>query len=284
MQTRGECIEMNIAELRNSKLLVATPMYGGMCTGDYAEAMIGLMSIAARSQLRIAYHFLYNESLITRARAQAAHAFLESDCTHLVFIDADIRFDPRIVLTLLALQTDETPYDVIGAPCPKKKIAWEKVARAVRQGVADPDPNVLAQYAADLCFWPIAEFPLNRPAEVEAIGFGLTMIRRQTLERFQAAHPERACRMHDRRDHGSDERMCTAFFETGISPSDGRYLSEDYNFCREVRELGMRVWVCPWMSVGHRGSFDFKGSVEALASIGAPIGFDPGWAGNQLQQ
>ena len=37
-----------------------------------------------------------------------------SECTHLMFIDADIGFNPQDVLALLALQTDESDYDIIG--------------------------------------------------------------------------------------------------------------------------------------------------------------------------
>jgi len=51
--------------------------------------------------------------------------FLRSGFTHLLFIDADIHFDPRDVIALLALDKD-----VIGAPYPKKSIKWASAQQA----------------------------------------------------------------------------------------------------------------------------------------------------------
>jgi hypothetical protein len=48
-----------------------------------------------------------------------------------------------------------------------------------------------------------------------------------------------------------------------------RYLSEDYMFCQWVRNMGLKVWLCPWMQLNHTGSYTFGGSLAALASVGA---------------
>jgi hypothetical protein len=68
--------------------------------------------------MQVQFSFLFNESLITRGRNYLAHEFLESDATHLMFIDADIDFDPKDVIALLAMNKP-----VIGGPYPKKCIA-----------------------------------------------------------------------------------------------------------------------------------------------------------------
>ena len=70
------------------KCFIATPMYGGMCTGFYTQSLLKLqMGLQARG-IPTAMSFMFNESLITRARNSLVHQFLKTDCTHLLFIEA----------------------------------------------------------------------------------------------------------------------------------------------------------------------------------------------------
>ena len=60
-----------------------------------------------------------------------------------------------------------------------------------------------------------------------------------------------------------------AFFDCIIDPVSKRYLSEDYMFCYNVKKIGMKVWLCPWMKLKHVGSYIFGGSLADLAQAGA---------------
>ena len=133
------------------------------------------------------YFYLFNESLIPRARNYLCDEFLRSEYTHLMFIDADIHFDPRDVLTLAALDKD-----IIGGPYPKKCIAWEKVRNAVDMGLADKDPQILEEYTGDYVFNPVEntkKINVNDPVEVLEIGTGFMMIKRQVFDDFREAFP-----------------------------------------------------------------------------------------------
>lgn len=270
-------MEINLSweEMRKRKLFIATPMYGGMCTGHYMKSMLELISYCTANQMHCKTSFLFNESLITRARNYLTDEFLRSDCTHLMFIDSDIGFETNDVMTLLALQSDDSPYDVISAPYPKKVISWEKVKCAVDKGVADEDPNVLANYVGDFVFNPIQkegsyEVRLDEPVEISEAGTGFMMIRRETLEKYNKAYPEQLYIPDSYRDETFDgSREITAFFDCIIDPKTRRYLSEDYMFCHKVREMGQTVWMCPWMHLIHHGTYAFSGSLPYLASIGA---------------
>ena len=57
-----------------------------------------------------------------------------------------------------------------------------------------------------------------------------------------------------------------AFAGEGSNGSD-RYLSEDYMFCQFTRKLGIKTWFCPWMQLGHVGSYVFNGTMGALANL-----------------
>ncbi len=115
-------IQISPEELRKNKVFLATPMYGGACAGIYCRAVCDLTAMFTQMQIPLVHYYLFNESLITRARAYASDEFMRSDCTHMLFIDSDIGFKPQDVLAMLALQTPESPYDVLGAPYPKKSL------------------------------------------------------------------------------------------------------------------------------------------------------------------
>ena len=61
-------IKINLEEIRKRKLFVATPMYGGMNHGLYAKACLDLQALCMQYGIQVKFSFLFNESLITRAR------------------------------------------------------------------------------------------------------------------------------------------------------------------------------------------------------------------------
>ncbi len=266
-------INISIEKLRERKLFLATPMYGGQCAGLYTRSIADLTGMCVKYGIELKHYFLFNESLITRARNYCCDEFIRSDCTHMLFIDSDIGFNANDIITLLALQSDDSPYDVIGAPYPKKCISWEKVKQAVDKGVADENPNVLDQFVGDYVFNPTGDkthIPINEPAEVLEIGTGFMMIRRNTFDIYNKAYPEQLYKPdHIRTEHFDGSREIMAYFDCIIDPVSKRYLSEDYMFCQHIRNAGAKIWLCPWIQTQHVGMMVFGGSLAALASIGA---------------
>lgn len=273
-------INVPISDLQKKKLFLATPMYGGACAGVYARSIADLSAVCAKYDIPLQIYYLFNESLITRARNYCADEFLRSDATHLMFIDSDIGFNPQDVLGLLALQTDESDYDVISGPYPKKCISWEKIKMAVDKGFADEDPNMLERFVGDYVFNPksgAAEIPIGQPVEVMETGTGFMMIRRKTFDVYKEAFPHLSYKPDHVRTAAFDgSREIHAYFDCIIDPVSRRYLSEDYMFCYNTEKAGMKVWLCPWMSMQHVGSYNFGGSLADLAAIGAPATADAG--------
>lgn len=255
-------------------------MYGGQCTGSFTKAMIDLGTMCAAYQIPFNVYFLFNESLITRARNYCTANFMNSDYTHLMFIDSDIGFSPQDVLYLMAVSSQaDSPYDIIGGPYPKKTIAWEKIKLAVDKGMADENPQNLENFVGDYVFNPKAgteRIALGEPCEVLEIGTGFMMIRRQSLEKFRDAYPQywyRPDHIRTKEFDGSSKIM--QYFQAEIDLKSERYLSEDYWFTQKCQEIGLKTWLCPWMSMTHMGSMMFGGSLAALASIGAAATADP---------
>jgi hypothetical protein len=273
-------ININIEQLRERGLFLATPMYGGQCAGMFTRSVADLSAFCAKHQIPLQMYFLFNESLITRARNYCVDEFMRGEMQHLMFIDSDIGFSPQDVIALMALQIQHEEYDIIGGPYPKKTIAWEKIKAAVDKGVADEDASVLDKFVGDFVFNPksgAGSIKIDEPVEVLEIGTGFMMVTRNAFEKFNEAYPDLSYRPdHVRTEAFDGSREITQFFQAEIDPKSKRYLSEDYWFCQKAQEIGLRTWFCPWMKLQHVGTYIFGGSLADLASIGAAATADPG--------
>jgi len=266
-------VSVSIEELRTRKIFVATPMYGGICGGQYCKSTADLSAMAAQYGMDVRFFYLFNESLITRARNYLVDEFLRSDCTHLMFIDSDIGFDPNDVIALSVIADPNSDKDIVCGPYPKKCIAWEKIVRAVDKGFADKDPNNLEKYVGDYVFNPkegTGSIALDEPVEVLEGGTGFMIIQRKALEKFAAAYPQYGYLPdHVRTEHFDGTREILQYFQAEIDPKSKRYLSEDYWFCQKMWDIDVKTWLCPWMKLQHTGSYVFGGSLIDLAQIGA---------------
>jgi hypothetical protein len=219
-------IKIKIDELKQAKLFVATPMYGGQCFGQYTRAIADLSSLCTKHEIHLSYYFLFNESLVTRARNYCADEFMRSDCTHMLFIDSDIGFDANDIFAMLGLSLQNDDYDILCAPYPKKTISWEKIKRAVDIGVADEDPNQLERYVGDYAFNPVGgtnQIKISEPAEVAEGGTGFMLIKRKVFERMNEEYPNLLYKPDHVRTAAFDgSREIMAYFDAII---DDKYMN-----------------------------------------------------------
>jgi hypothetical protein len=264
-------IKIEIEKLRKKKLFIATPMYGGQCSGLYTKSTNDLAMSCAKYGIDVKFYYLFNESLITRARNYCVDEFLRSDYTHLMFIDSDIGFHYKDVYTLMHLCESTDEYGVITGAYPKKTIAWEKIRTAVEMGFADPNPFQLENFVGDYVFNPdenSTSFRIDEPVKIREGGTGFMMIHRDVFDKYAKAYPELSyIPDHVRTEHFDGSREITAFFDCVIDPKSKRYLSEDYMFSQYARAIGINVWLCPWIQLKHVGSYTFGGSLSAMAAI-----------------
>src|SRR5271168_1520339 len=106
-------------------LVLATPCFGGQISVLYAASLLKLQKLVrSYSDFNLKILFKDGDALITRARASLVAQFLDDpSATHLLFIDADIGFEPQQVLRLL-----EFGADVTAAVYPVKQINWDQMA------------------------------------------------------------------------------------------------------------------------------------------------------------
>ena len=280
-------LEISVEELRKRKLFVATPMYGGQCLGMYMKSCLDLQGLCGQYGVEVRFSFIFNESLITRARNYLCDEFIRSGFTHMLFLDADIHFDPRDVIAMLAMDKD-----VIGAPYPKKSIKWGSVIEAVKRK-PDITPGELEKVTGDYVFNAVAgtgQFSIGEPLEVMELGTGYMMIKKEVFPMWAAQYPDQ----HYKPDHVGQAnfdgtRYIHAYFDcvvdrkrhitivadlndmkkddvAEVGGSD-RYLSEDYMFCQWWRNMGGKIFLCPWMKTFHVGTYAFQGDMPAVAAL-----------------
>ncbi|QDH36087.1 glycosyltransferase family 2 protein [Porphyrobacter sp. YT40] len=254
------------------RLLVATPLYDG-AQSDYLRAVVGLTSAAQQAGVACTFAWLSNNAAIDRARNALAAAFLQSDATHLIFIDGDIGFVPDELLDLVARIEADPALAVVGAPCPKRMVNWPLVAAAAARGLAGGNPVMLERFSGVFAFDPLdpsGQHRLDQPIEVRRVGTGLMVVRRDVIEALANRHPElRYTPDALDRESGLQAEHITALFQPMIDPDSGHLLSDDFAFCHRVRDAGFRIWIAPWMRTTHTGPARFAGTLADLAQLSA---------------
>jgi hypothetical protein len=244
------------------QLFVATPMYGGMCNGQYTLSLLQMVTTFTQARVPFQFAYMMNESLITRARNSLAHDFLAGDCTHLMFIDADIGFNSADILHMINANRD-----IICGIYPKKEIDWVQVTNAVKAGVPPQELNkhtgaFVVNLVGDAAK---AEGKSDEPMQIANGGTGFMLIQRKVFETLIGKVPTYNNDMFLAVDTERKPRVIHEFFATSIDKDSGnRLLSEDYHFCKIAREAGFTVWAAPWANLVHCGAYNFNGQLPRV--------------------
>lgn len=261
---------MTDAAPANCRLMVATPIYDG-AQGPYVRAALGLAMAAPARGVPVRFEFILHEAQIHRARSLLADLFVQSDCTHLLFVDADIDFAAADIFAMIAAMAGRPECAILGAAVPRRAVNWPQVARAAERGLGKDNAADLARYAGDfaLSFLNADErFALSDLVELSQLGTGLMLIRRDVVETLCARHPELVFRTDARDRQGTGVREAVhSLFLPEIDRGSGLMLSEDYAFCRRARDAGFRIWLAPWVRTTHSGPATFRGSLADLAPL-----------------
>lgn len=243
---------------KKPKIFVATPMYGGMCAGFYTQAIIQLLTTCQANGVDVEYSFMFNESLITRARNSLTHTFMQTDCSHLMFIDADIKFRAADVIHMIRAEKD-----ILCGIYPKKEINWYSVKAAMDRGVPfDQLKSHTGSFVVNLVNY-VGEVtvPIHEPVEIFNGGTGFMLIKREVFDKLGESVPSYSNDVVDLGGKMKQSEPIKEFFTTSIEPGTNRLLSEDYHFCRIWRESGGQVHAAPWCHLSHIGTYAFEGQL-----------------------
>jgi hypothetical protein len=227
------------------KLFVATPAFGHMVTTNYMNSMMRFVSTThPRLAVSTALHLQSGMALVTQARNNCVASFLKSDCSHFLFIDSDIGFEPEAIYRLLEKDVPLclTPYAVKG-------------------------------YGENHSLQFIVHFPDRDDVKIDKDGFveitagptGFMLIKREVFEELAKKYPEKATvnkQLVGNKVEVMKEGWYT-FFETAQDPEHG-YLGEDIAFCRLWVAMGGKIYADATTALTHFGSHSYTGSLSLM--------------------
>ena len=213
-------------------VFLATPTYtGSVSAGGYLPALAYSMPLLREAGIAVDLHTLSYDCHVDDARNAIVREFLQTQCTDLVFIDADVGWVPKDLLRLI--QADA---DVVGGVYPKKGNSdFPIYMEQGKQIVARPDGLV-------------EDGVLGLPT-------GFMRIRRHVLEKLWNANSHREWTGQNKHDKKPYRIIFERTFE------DGRRWSGDYAFCRSWMKLGGTLCVDPEMKLAHEGPQEWAGTL-----------------------
>lgn len=250
-----------VPELKTKhRIYIATPCYGGMLSISYFMSILKLIDLLKSKDISINLNLRGNESLINRARNGYVADFLgQEDCDYLLFIDADIGFQPEVILTML-------DYDkpVVAAAVPMKGLNWDAIFTNRHQFKSAADMEKLAAiYNINHGVEDGLKYVVDEKgfAKVEMIGAAVMLIKREVFDIMRAKLPDQQY-VNDISgyDKPNTKGNFWLFFETMRHPVSNRYLSEDFAFCYRWRHYcGGDIYAYVNAEITHSGTYQFKG-------------------------
>ena len=224
-------IQVNIDYLKTTRVHICMPCYGGMLTESCFMSYIKWSNACRQLGIDWTMETMTNESLISRARNTLTAKFLNNkDSTHLMFIDADIGWEPWHLMVML-----NRDVDVIGGLYPMKSLPVKWCVNGFDGAEEGPDGL----------------------QEVSKTGTGFMLIKRGVFEKLDA-HPATKPFNNDIGLPAELNPYMKTYFDTAVR--ENRYYSEDWTFCENWRDLGGKVWVDKRVLLKHTGTyvFDFQ--------------------------
>jgi hypothetical protein len=221
-------IQVNVDYLKTTRVHICMPCYGGMLTESTFMSFIKWSNTARQLGIDWTMETLTNESLISRARNTMVAKFLANpDSTHLMFIDADIGWEPWHLLVLL-----NRDVDVIGGLYPMKSLPIKWCVNG----------------------FDGAEEGADGLQEVSKTGTGFFLVKRHVFDKINA-HPATKPFINDIGLPVELNPHMKTYFDTAVR--ENRYYSEDWTFCENWRDLGGRIWVDKRVLLRHTGTYTF---------------------------
>lgn len=231
---------------RDVRLAIATPAYGQMVTQAFAISLQQTTAMFERAGRPLVW--------LTNALANVRHGRNElvaaclalPEMTHLLWIDADISYDPADVLKLLAYERD-----IVAGAYRKKQGTIEFAMRLVVD-----DDGMTRQLA-------------NGLLEADYAGLGFMLIRREVFLRLIEAYPERAM---PQAAHPSFPALKPWTFDLHPDGIEVHGIhGEDVGFCRLWRSIGGAIWIDPAIKLTHHGMYGFAGDMATLVAAAPQV-------------
>ena len=207
------------------KVLIATPSYDGKIDVWYANSLAQTILLGIQNNIFFQAIYMSYDALVQRARNDLVGIAIENDYDYILWIDADMEWDPQKALELI-----QSDYDVIGLPVIKKSPYQELYNIKIKPEDLVQDENGLIK--------------------VDSIGTGFLKMSRPA---FQYLWDNSEPYVHNEQDR-------RWIFDVKIQ--DGDIISEDVLVCQKLREGGFDIYIDPSSTCNHIGTMKFTGNFE----------------------
>lgn len=221
---------------KKQKLMIACPCYGSQMYAQCASSLLKL-----QRHVDFEFETITFESLIPRARNILVAKFLSSDCDALLFLDADIAFEPKDVLKLL--QSDKL---VVCGLYPKKTLETSIIKNNLLEG---KDDILLNGSKLAINIHPEATLTDEEVLLLDA-PTGFMCIKREVFTKLIASNQIDSYKNDIK---GYAFQNVYNFFNVGVL--NHRYLSEDYWFCRLCQTNDISVYGNVKVILKHIGTY-----------------------------
>jgi hypothetical protein len=252
-------------ENKNIKLFVATPVHSEVSI-HYMQSVFKLQAKCNENKIPIILQ-LMKSSLVTQGRNLCVSEFLNSDFTHLLFIDSDILFNANSIFKMI-----EKDQEVLSIPYPMKVIQWDKILQKWR-GI--PSMNATQAETSGNMF-PVRikdkEDDItvtNGMIELSHSMTGCLLIKREALEKMKKAYPDLTIKQETMIDGEKQLRKnLYNFFDTYYDPEEKLYLGEDFAFSRLWTKIGGKCMALINEYITHVGEHQFTGRlIDEMVAI-----------------
>lgn len=248
---------------------ILTPCYGGVNHVEYTQSLINTIILFSKYGINHNLYLLGKESLIQRARNNlVAASMLDSDMTHLFFIDSDIVWNPVDVIKLII-----SDKDLIGGIYPIKHYHWdrldvEQINQIMEKHKLPYNQNInklsfLKHNLLNYCVNYLNEVKINNNIlEIKTLPTGFMMIKRSCIEKMMAYYEDTKYIddqhvLQRQQQVDGKQNYVYALFECG--KVDGHYYSEDWMFCHRWRQMGGKVYTDVSVTLSHIGNEVYNG-------------------------
>jgi hypothetical protein len=215
-------------------IFIATPAYDGKVDTDYALSMSEASFCSPLFQVKLTASIMGNGAFIDLARNLFVKQFLEDfkECTHLFFIDSDLKFPANAFIGLARS----------GLPI---------CAGVYRRRQREEDyPVSWEEHPTEGGFWVENDFLM-----CSRVPTGFLCISRDVLQKMSDA----AEKIKVKAQTGEDKRNVARLFYTKID-DDGNFVGEDYCFCDDYKKIfGKPIPVWPDIDFVHAG---YRGNLQ----------------------
>tara|TARA_R110002153_G_scaffold225513_2_gene378155 strand:- start:45 stop:782 length:738 start_codon:yes stop_codon:yes gene_type:complete len=219
--------------VQTSNIMLGMPCYGGNVTEGTFSSCINLTVLASKMGLKITFETISNESFISRGRNSIAAKFLAGNFTHLMFVDADVQFNAEDILKLLLRDKD-----IVGGIYPQKVLPTKMVVNTLDDGIVEGDL-----------------------IQVGTLGTGFLMTKRCVFEKLIEENVVDKYVDHIGLDEINDFNY--TFYDSMID-TQGRYLTDDWAFCRRSRQQDFIIWADSTIELIHSGYMRFYPDMEQV--------------------